>query len=162
MSEYFTYFFFSSCISTSLLSIHHVLSAAFFSHSPQNLASFQMTIDPTVNLISMNLCRAFSFTALHKAKQTWLFLSVVYAAKALMVGKKTPNKSKTLSLLQFKLRVIKESEIWLISSVLDFSERQARILKACRKSSCEIFTLQEPRIEKKKHSYWLTLVGDTL
>lgn len=35
-------------------------------------------IDPTVNLISAILCRAFSFTALHSAKQTWLFRGVVY------------------------------------------------------------------------------------
>lgn len=45
---------------------------------PQTLALFQMRIDPTVNLISMNLCRAFSFTALYSAKQTWLFHSMAY------------------------------------------------------------------------------------
>lgn len=65
--------FFFSYISTSLLSIHHVQSAGSLSHSPQTLALLQMRIDPTVNLISMILCRAFSFTASHSAKQTWLF-----------------------------------------------------------------------------------------
>lgn len=73
--------FFFLYISTSLLSIHHDLSAGFLSHSPQTLALLQMGIDPTVNLISTILCRAFSFTALHSAKQTWLFHGVVYRSE---------------------------------------------------------------------------------
>lgn len=64
---------FPSCLSTSLVSIHHVASEAHSFHSPQTLALLQKKIDPAVNLISMILCRAFSFTALHRAKQTWLF-----------------------------------------------------------------------------------------
>lgn len=74
----FALLFFFLYISTSLLSIHHDLSAGLLSHLLQILALLQKRIDPIVNLISMILCRAFSFTALHNAKQTWLFHAVVY------------------------------------------------------------------------------------
>lgn len=83
-------------ISTSLLSIHHVLSADSLFHSPQTLALFQMRIDPTVNLISMILCRAFSFTALHSAKQTWLFQSTLYRSDNATLSKRK-LQCKTLS-----------------------------------------------------------------
>lgn len=72
----FCFFFLLLIVSTSLLSIHHDQSAGFLSRLPHTLAPLQMRIDPTVNLISMILCRAFSFTALHSAKQTWLLHDV--------------------------------------------------------------------------------------
>lgn len=98
----FCFFFLFSYISTSLLSIHHVQSAASLSHSPQTLALLQMRIDPTVNLISMILYRAFSFTALHSAKKTWMFQSVLHPTMAL-------RKWNTFS-FQTKLQRIKKDK----------------------------------------------------
>lgn len=109
-------------------------------HSHQTLALLQMRIDPSANLISTILSRAFSFTALHSATQTRLSHGVVWCGRKWIVKKKSEVKAK-----KKKDHILKSS--WKV-----FTHSPVKL---------EIHPAEQPRIDCTNCCCWKQIVNES-